>query len=188
MKSIILEGIATSGKTSVKNLLSKTLTEQNINFSIFEESQTLMPVLNNSDKNTSLDFLKTVINQALSLQKDLIIFDRLFFSHIFRTKSTMSDYRDIEKLFDHQCFLAFLKIDETEIPQRIAKARIHRGQEWDNYVGKKGDIKQVNEYYIGQQKQLLDLVNQTTLTSKIYDTTTLDFEKIAQDILTINKL
>lgn len=109
MKSIILEGIATSGKTSVKNLLCKILTEQNINFSIFEESQTLMPVLNNSDKNTSLDFLKTVISQALTLQKDLIIFDRLFFSHIFRTKSSMADYRDIEKLFDHQCFLAFLK-------------------------------------------------------------------------------
>ena len=79
MKIIILEGIATSGKTSVKNRLAEAFAEKGLNFSIIEEDETLMPILHNTDKQVSIDLLKKVIGNALKEKKDFVIFDRLFF-------------------------------------------------------------------------------------------------------------
>src|SRR3990167_7124032 len=98
MKILILEGIATSGKTSVKNKLADAFVEKGINFSIIEEDETLMPILHNTDKQVGIDLLKKVIDNALKAEKDFIIFDRLFFTHIFRTKSSIEDFREIENL------------------------------------------------------------------------------------------
>lgn len=78
MKIIILEGIATSGKTSIKNKLADAFVEKGINFSIIEEDETLMPILDNKDRQISIGLLKEVISKALKEEKDFIIFDRLF--------------------------------------------------------------------------------------------------------------
>lgn len=183
MKIIILEGIATSGKTSVKNKLAEAFTEKGINFSIIEEDETLMPILNNTDKQTSINLLKNVINKTLKEKKDFIIFDRLFFTHIFKTNSSINDFREIENIIKDQSLLVFLKIAESKIPERITHARKHREKSWDEYVSKKGNDEEIYQYYLNQQRLLLELLKETSLKYKMYDTTNLDFPSIAKDIL-----
>ena len=183
MKIIILEGIATSSKTSVKAKLARAFVEKEINFSIVEEDETLMPILHNTNRQTSLDLLKNVIGSALKKEKDLVIFDRLFFTHIFRTNSTLEDFQEIEDMLGGQSLLAFLKIDEAAIPERVKNARGHRGKEWDEYVSKKGSDEEIYQYYINQQRLLLDLLKHTSLKYKIYDTTDIEFKNVANEIL-----
>ena len=183
MKILILEGIATSGKTSVKNKLADAFVEKGINFSIIEEDETLMPILHNTDKQVGIDLLKKVIDNALKAEKDFIIFDRLFFTHIFRTNSTLEDFQEIEDMLGGQSLLAFLKIDEAAIPERVKNARGHRGKEWDEYVSKKGSDEEIYQYYINQQRLLLDLLKHTSLKYKIYDTTDIEFKNVANEIL-----
>ena len=183
MKIIILEGIATSGKTSVKKELAEAFIEKGIKFSIIGEEETLMPILNNTDKQTSIDFLKQVIGKALLEEKDFIIFDRLYFAHIFKTKSSVNDFSEIENMLKNLSFLVFLKIDESKIPERIEYARKHREKRWNEYVSKKGTDEEIYRYYINQQKRLLDLLKETSLKHKVYETTDMDFESIAKDIL-----
>lgn len=183
MKIIILEGIATSGKTSVKNKLAEAFVEKGINFSIIEEDETLMPILNNTNRQTSINLLKNVIGEALKEEKDFIIFDRLFFTHIFRTNSLIEDFREIEKMIQDRSVLVFLKIDESKIPERITYAREHREKSWNEYVSKKGNNEEIYQYYINQQRLLLGLLKETMLKHKVYDTTNMDFADISKDIL-----
>ncbi len=142
-----------------------------------------MPVLGNTDKQISIDLLKKVINQALKEEKDFIIFDRLFFTHIFRTNSFMEDFREIENLVKDRSLLVFLKIDELKIPERITSAREQRGRDWDEYVNKKGSDEEVYRYYINQQRLLMGLLGETSIDNKVYDTTNMDFDNITKDIL-----
>jgi thymidylate kinase len=183
MKILILEGIATSGKTTVKNNLLKAFVKKGVNFSAVEEDETLMPIRNNQDLVTSIKLLKEVVERVLRESKDFIIFDRLFFTHIFKTKSSIEEFKEIENLVKDKAFLAFLVIDESKIPERIANARNHRGKGWDEYVSKKGNIVEINKYYINQQRLLLNLLEETDLNYKIYNTTTLDLDTISNDIL-----
>ena len=141
-----------------------------------------MPILHNTDKQVSIDLLKKVIDKALKAKKDFIIFDRLFFTHIFRTKSSIEDFREIENLIKDQSFLAFLKIDEENIPERFVYARQHRDKSWNEYVSKKGSDEEIYQYYINQQRLLLDLLKETSLKYKVYDTTNLNFADISKDI------
>ena len=185
MKIIILEGIATSGKTTIKNKLIEAFIERGVNFSVVEEDETLMPILDNTDKQVSINLLRKVIDKELKEEKDFIIFDRLFFTHIFRTDSSIGDFKEIENLIENKSFLAFLEIDEPEIPRRIADTRERRGKEWDEYVSKKGSDEEIYQYYMNQQKLLLNLLKETSISSKIYNTTNMDFDNIAKDILEV---
>jgi thymidylate kinase len=183
MKVIILEGIATSGKTSVKNKLVEILAARQENFSIINEEESLLPILNNTDRKISIALLKKIISEALNSDKKIIIFDRLFFTHIFKTGSSVEEFKEIENMLVSCSLLVFLKIDESKIPERIERARQHREKEWVEYVNKKGNNEEIFQYYINQQRLLLELINQTSLNYKIYDTTDMDFDDIANDIL-----
>lgn len=182
-KIIILEGIATSGKSTVIKYLSQLLDKSNLTFTIVGEDVTLMPILNNTEKEVSLDLLKRVINNAIQEGKDLIVFDRLFFTHIFRTSSEYSDFREIEEMIQNSALLVFLKIDEEQIPARIEYARQHRDKAWDDYIRTKGSNEEIYSYYINQQRILEKFINKTSLKYQVYNTTNLEFESIAQDLL-----
>jgi len=185
MKIIILEGIATSGKTSIIKYLSAFFDQKNFKFSIISEDKTLMPILHNQDKQVSIELLKLVIKQALTDDKEFIIFDRLFFTHIFRTNSDYSNFREIEQMIKDYTILAFLKIDEDQIPTRIEYARQHRDKSWNEYISQKGNDEEIYQYYIQQQRTLENLLNQTNLNYKAYNTTNLQFEEITQDLVKI---
>jgi thymidylate kinase len=183
MKIIILEGIATSGKTSIIKYISEFFGQNNYSFTVIGEDKTLMPILHNQDKQVSIELLKLVINQALAEDREFIVFDRLFFTHIFRTDSKYSEFREIEQIIKDYTILAFLKIDEDQIPTRIEYARHHRDKSWNEYISKKGNDEEIYQYYINQQRTLEKLLPQTELSYKIYNTTNLQFEEIAHDLV-----
>jgi RimJ/RimL family protein N-acetyltransferase/thymidylate kinase len=183
---IILEGIATSGKTSVKNKLAEALTKRGTKFSVIEEEETLMPVLNNTEREVGLALLRRVVARALAADDEVIIFDRLYFTHIFRTGSEHRDFAEIERLLGDRAFLAFLKVEEAQLPARIAAACQQRGGSWEEHVRRKGSDEEVNDYYINQQRRLLKLLAHTALPHKIYDATEKDFTAIAADILKVS--
>lgn len=182
-KIIIFEGIATSGKSTVIKYLSQLLDKSNQTFTIVGEDITLMPILNNTEREVSLNLLKRVINNTIQKGKDLIIFDRLFFTHIFRTNSEYSQFREIEDMIHSSALLVLLKIDEEKIPARIEYARHHRDKAWDDYIRTKGSNEEIYQYYINQQRILEKLINETSLKYQVYNTTNLQFESIAQDLL-----
>lgn len=113
----------------------------------------------------------------------MIIFDRLFFTHIFRTNSEYREFREIEDMIQSSALLVFLKIDEEKIPARIEYARQHRDKAWDEYISTKGSDEEVYDYYINQQRILENLLSKTNLKYQVYNTNNLDCESIAQDLL-----
>jgi thymidylate kinase len=185
MRILILEGIATSGKTTLKNKLKKYFDKRGLSCLVVEEDETLMPILNNTSKKIGIIHLKKIIKKALTQKKDIFIFDRLYFTHIFRTKSSINDFKRIENLLKKSGLLIFLKIDKKKIGKRIFDTMKQRPK-WAVYVRKKGTKKEIIDYYTNQQELLLKLLKKSSLKHIVYNVTEKNFDDIAKDI--INKL
>ena len=187
MKILILEGIATSGKTTVKNKLVNFFKKRGLNYLVIEEDKTLMPILNNTDADISINHLNKILKKVLFPKKEvIIIFDRLYFTHIFRTKSSLKDFKEIESLLSKKnAFVAFFKIDKKKISERIFNALKNERAKtlWVGYIKKKGTNAEVINYYQRQQDLLLDLLKKTKIKNKTYNTTDLNFDLIAKKIL-----
>ncbi len=187
MKILILEGIATSGKTTIKNELEKYFSKKGLNYLVVEEDETLMPILHNTDKKISIAHLKKVIKKALAQKKDVLIFDRLYFTHIFRTKSSIHDFKSVENLLKKSSLLIFLKIDKKRIEKRIFDA-IKKRPKWADYVHKKGNKKDIINYYTNQQELLLKLLKKSSIKHLIYNSTEQNPKNITKDIIDKLKL
>jgi len=187
MKILILEGIATSGKTTIKNKLVDSFKKRGLNYLVIEEDKTLMPILNNTSADVSINHLSKILKNVLFLKKkDIIIFDRLYFTHIFRTESNLKDFKKIESLLSKKnAFLVFLKIDKKKISERIFNALKNERAKtsWVNYIKKKGTNIEIINYYQKQQDMLLDLLKKTKIKNKTYNTTNLNFDLITKNIL-----
>jgi thymidylate kinase len=183
MKILILEGIATSGKTTIKNKLEKYFDSKDLDYLVVEEDKTLMPILHNTDKKIGINHLRKVIKKTLEQKKDILIFDRLYFTHIFRTKSSIDDFKSIENLVKKSSLLVFLKIDKKRIGEKIFDEMKKRPKKWANYVRKKGNKKDIINYYVHQQELLLKLLKKSSLKYTIYNTTEQNPENITQDII-----
>jgi thymidylate kinase len=184
MKTLILEGIATSGKSTIIKLLADALELSN-SVKIVPETETLMHIVDNTDRSVSIDYLTKLINKELENEYDIIIFDRLYLTHIFRTHSSMADFKVIEdKIRQFNPETIFLEIDEDSITSRVATASEHRDSEWKDYIYTKGEtIDEIGSYYIQQQRNQLKLLKQSMLPYKIFNTTTHKYEKITEAIL-----
>lgn len=186
IKIIILEGIATSGKTTIKDLLIAYFKNKSYSYSIVEEDEILMPFLHNTNQEVAKNHLKEIIEKYFSQNKDFLIFDRLYFTHIHRTNYDIREFKDIEDLVkDKDCLLVFLKIYEKLIPERIFNAMKHRSNSWGDYVRSKGNKEEIIKYYTSQQRKLLKYLEESSINSKIIDTTKMDFDEITNQILDI---
>jgi len=182
MKILILEGISTSGKTTIKNELEKYFDNKRLNYLVIGEDKTLMPILHNTNKKIALNHLKKVIKKTLAQKKDILIFDRLYFTHIFRTKSSIKDFKSIENLLKKSGLLIFLKIDKKKIGERIYDTMKQRPK-WADYVRKKGNKKGIINYYTHQQELLLKLLKKSSVKNIIYNSTKQDFKNIKKEII-----
>ena len=141
-----------------------------------------MPILHNTDKKIALAHLKKVIKKALAQKKDILIFDRLYFTHIFRTKSSINSFKGIENLLRKSGLLIFLKIDKRKIGKKIFDAMEQRPK-WAEYVNKKGNKKEIINYYTNQQESLLKLLKKSSIKHIIYNSTEQNPKDITKDIL-----
>ena len=171
MKMIIFEGIATSGKSTITDRLVKAL-PASLSVSIKDESFTHIPIMKKTD-DINLDFFKNLLAETIKEQKDIVIFDRLYLTQAFRSKSNLGDYEQIEEILSPlNAMTVFLEIDEDAIADRVTKAIAHRDPTWGEYVHTKGKtMEEIATYYINQQRAQLELIKQSKLPYKVFNTT-----------------
>ena len=183
MNTIILEGIATSGKSSLSKQLRSILNGK-LKIKIASEDETHEPIM---EKKESLhtDFYLEQVNRFVAEYPDVLIIDRFYLTQAFRSKASLKQYENVEKaLRPYNPVTIFLRVEPSAIVNRIDKAVQHRGEEWANYVASRGRSREEQSaYYIAQQKTLLNLLKESTLPYRIFDSTTGNYEAIAEKII-----
>lgn len=126
MKTIILEGIATSGKSTIISKVEEA-NENKVSLKVVPEEQTLMTIVDNKDLGVSIEYLNKVLSEVYKREHDLVTFDRLHITHAFRTNSNIEDYQDIEEqLLKNSPEIIFLMVQEHAIAERVKIASEHR--------------------------------------------------------------
>lgn len=182
LKILLVEGIATSGKSSLIEKLSGLLKEQRV--TVFGESDTHMPIMDKPDQ-LHIEFFKSLIIEATKTDADLIIFDRLHYTQAFRAKTNIAAYAEIENLLAaNNTLVSYLMVDEAVVAERVTLAVEHRDDKWGEYVQTRGkSFKEIAEYYILQQQNQLELLSKSKLTSKVFNTTHHEYEAIADTLI-----
>jgi len=183
-KIIILEGITTSGKTSVKNELKKIFINRKLDCVFVNEDETLLPLLNNTDPKLANNYIVDLLKKYISLNADVIIFDRLNLSHIWRTGNHIESFREsMSILLKNNSIIYFLEISNDKLEERISLAKSHRDEKWNAYVNKRGDTQdEIIKYYYNQQKELIKLLKTMPIPNVILNTNNMKFRNIAQEI------
>jgi thymidylate kinase len=187
-KLIIFEGIATSGKTTLIEKLQKIL-KPRYSIAVFPEDETLMPIVKNKNKDIALHFLWDFIEKRLKrTKKDVLLVDRLYFTHIFRTKSSNKDFQAVEdfllNLYDALVILLF--VDENTIEKRIRKTEKLRGGDWGQ--GKKGPMEERIAYYANQQRILRRAIKESRVPHLVFNTTEMKWRKYADKIIDFTQI
>jgi thymidylate kinase len=134
MRTLIFEGVATSGKSTIITQLSNKLAVHKT-IKVVPETETLMKIVDNTDKSVSIAYLTEVIKDTYRDDYNMVLFDRLYLTHIFRTRSSRADYKIIEDLLrPYNPETIFLKVDEVAVADRVAKASEHRDPKWKDYI------------------------------------------------------
>ena len=182
MRTIIFEGIATSGKTTVEQKLIKILGSKRVKF--IDEFATLMPLIHNKDPKLAIEHLVRLISDLENNDADYIIIDRLHFTHIFRTNAEIENFSVFEESLNKlNPLIVLLKIQPNKIASRIAGAIKHRDSEWVSYVKSKGNsMDEITSYYSNQQNNLLKMIKNTKISSFVIDTSDEDYDEAAKKI------
>ena len=183
MKTLIFEGIATSGKSTITGYLVKSLKDE-MRVELATEEQTHLPIMAQRSELNTL-FFEDLINKLTLKHLDLLIFDRLYITQAYRAKSDLAEYSTTENaLLPYSPHTIILKVDEDAIVERIKAASEHREQQWAEYLKSKGsNFEEVAQDYIDQQRGLLKLVKQSKLPYTVFDTTDHDYGRITEEIL-----
>lgn len=170
---VVFEGIASTGKTTLEQMLVKHMR----NVTIFSEGETLMPIIDNRDKNTALKHLEELFSQIKSSSGSEIIIDRFHLTHAFRTSSDLGDFSDLENELKNEgdVLVVLLTIDPTHIKERIEETLAQRKDGWKK--GAQGSIDEKVAYYTKQQEILKTLLSKSRLPSLMIDTTEKAWEK-----------
>jgi thymidylate kinase len=182
MKIFIFEGIATSGKSTVISELVKVLPNY-LKMRVYTEEFTHKPII---DKTNELcnEFFAALIEEAMSKDYDVVLFDRLYLTQAYRAKATLDRYADIEMmLYVNQVKTILLELKEDQVADRIANALHHRDPDWGKYVGTKGQtLEEQAEYYIKQQRGLGSLLGFSKLPHETYEVIDQDYEWIVNEL------
>lgn len=180
-KIIILEGIATTGKTTIINNLRQALSDDQISFIL--EDETLMPLIDNKSEVVAKNHLENLINNIYNSNKNMFVFERFIFTHIFRTSQNYADFKKIEKRLvkEFETHLFLLVIKNNLVEENIVNTSILRGTNWSK--GKKGTLSERLEYYRQQQDFLIGLSENSMIENTIIDTGEKDWATYYQIIL-----
>jgi thymidylate kinase len=186
MQILIFEGIATSGKSTLISKLEKAL-KSGKKILVAYEDKTHEPIMEVRDE-LHLEFYKNFIQKQISKKPDVLIVDRLYMTQAFRAKRDLGPYKELEEVLGQfNAITVFLMIDESLVAERIQNATEHRDPEWSEYVKTHGREDQMTSYYVGQQRSQLELLKQSKLPYKIFDTSNHDYEAVTREILRLIK-
>ncbi len=185
---IILEGITTSGKTTVFTNLKRYAEEHALNARFITEQETTMPYLDNTDLKHSRTSLEGLTDVVFSHPADLFVFDRLYFGHTFKTNSTAKDFRSIEeKLKNFNTIICLLEIPEEDLENRILNSIKYRYKGWGEYVMKRaqGSVDNLISFYMERQRGTKKLFEESTLRRYVIDTKNQDYILITRHIIDV---
>ena len=182
MKILVLEGIATSGKSTITDMIKEQLV--GLSVLVATEEETHIPIMKQTSE-LQIAFFEDLIKKLVVEKPGLIIFDRLYLTQAFRAGARLTEYSAIENLLSQYDILAvFLKVDEQAIAERVAKAAEHRDPSWGEYIKTKGATEnEIAEYYIAQQRNQIKLLGTSTLPHMVCNTTHHEYSEITQQIL-----
>jgi len=182
MKILILEGIATSGKSTI----TESIKEQLVGLTVqtVSEEETHIPIMKQVNE-LHISFFKNLIERLAAEEPELIIFDRLYLTQAFRAGASLTEYSAIENLLSkYDTLTVFLEVDELAIAERVAKAAQHRDPSWGEYIRTKGTTdSEIADYYITQQRSQAKLLNTSTLAHMTCNTTQHGYAEITRQIL-----
>lgn len=181
MNIYIIEGIATSGKSTITQGLVKALSDKRV--TLVTESETHESIMDRKNE-VHVSFFMNLVTSKMNENPDLLIFDRLYLTQAFRAQTDLDAYGVVEqKLLKHKVMTIFLKVKEGTIATRVAKATEHRNPEWTKYVSTKGSSSdEIAEYYIQQQKSQLTLLKSSHIPYKICDTSDHEYDEIIREL------
>ncbi|MEI7512466.1 MAG: hypothetical protein WCK01_03335 [Candidatus Uhrbacteria bacterium] len=175
---IIFEGIASSGKTTLEQMLQEKLSDS----MIISEEMTLMLLINNIDPQEAVKHLSVVLDEIEEQPARAFIIDRFHLTHAFRTSVDLSSFDEIEKriIDKYKPLIALLQIHEDAISSRIEEASVLRGASW--VKGKQGSLEEKIVYYKNQQRELMKLIKQSNLPFVIIETSDKDWSRYIIEI------
>lgn len=185
-KIIILEGVTTTGKTTVFNNLKRFSEENNLNWIFVPEKETIIPIIDSENQeNNNRHFLK-LFKKYSNKKAEVYVFDRLHFSSIFKTGASIKDLRVVEdKLseFDNHIFMMYLP--KKQLKDRIIKSMNYRNISWSKYLLKKvgGRKEDVAKFYINRQEKVLKILKKSNLNIRAINTTNQNFVKATREII-----
>ncbi len=184
MKVIIFEGIATSGKTTITRLLAEKYRALGKSVLVIDENQTLMPIIENWSVDANVSRCLDVVDRAVTENPDVVLFDRLYFSHIFRTECEEKEFDMVrEALSALNPTFVMLEVQTERIEARIFESLKHRDASWAEFVWKKGTNRdEIIKYYVDQQQWFQDFFHKTSFNKVIIDTTDMDFSAAAEQV------
>jgi len=182
MKILILEGIATSGKSTITDRIGEQLVGLSVR--VATEEETHIPIMKQTSK-LHITFFEDLIKRLVNEKPELIIFDRLYLTQAFRAGVSIEEYSDLENaLSKYDTLTVFLKVDDHAVAERITRAVEYRDPTWGEYVKTKGrTTSEIADYYISQQRNQIDLLNTSKLPHMVCNTTKHDYKEITQQIL-----
>ena len=182
MKILILEGIATSGTSTITDRIREQLVGLSVR--VATEEETHIPIMKQTNE-LHITFFEDLIKRLVEEKPKLIIFDRLYLTQAFRAGVSLEEYSDLENLLSkYDILTVFLKVDDGAVTERVTRAVEHREPAWGEYIKTKGKTtSEIADYYISQQRNQIDLLNTSNLPHIVFDTTNHDYKKITQQIL-----
>lgn len=184
-KAVIFEGISSSGKTSVSMNLCRFCDERHIDYSFVKEAQTIMPMIDNEDPAEAVRFLAELLEQELSTDKPLHIFDRLHVSHGFKTGNTIAPFSQIEsELKRVNALLVVIRVAEEEIESRIREAIKYKDPKWGEYmIRKHGSIEAIGAFLAERQRNIEKMAQESQLDKLVLTINEYDYVRPTRRII-----
>lgn len=201
MIGLVLEGIVGSGKTSVIRHLKKYFLEKDCSVLILTEHYTERPMepLPAASSVKSVSHLNQITNVVKTLHEmenetpsglrsdAYFVFERFHLSHCLDISGFehFDKYRDIDRqLNTFGCKLVVLTIEENIILERcVVSTRKWRDEKWKNYLTRIAPTEEgVADHYKKQQKEFVELCQQSEIPSMVVDASNQDWEEISFQI------
>lgn len=183
---VILEGMSAVGKTTIQKELGNILQKKHIKYRLIGEKEILPPdTFANPDPQKSVAFLTDFLHSCND-KNEVIVCDRLHLSHLAITNASTEDMAKIEQeLLKYNPLLVLLVINKQVVKKRLENSIQYRGPSWIEELTKRGQDRDSSiKWFIGTQKRLQDLYNQSCLPKVLFDTTDSNFPEIANQIIT----
>lgn len=189
--TIIIEGVTTSGKSTIFDNLKRYARELGLTGTYLSEEETVIPCIDSTNLKYNQEFLRALLKKVYAKDKNLYIFDRFHFTHTIKTKSTIKDFVDIEDtLNQHNASLFFIEIPEEALKQRLLDSLKYRNMQWVKYVMERsgGDQDKFVDFYILRQRLLRKLFDKSTLTKYIINSGDQNYIRITRSIIDTLKM